>query len=88
MRYEDDMMRSFVIASMNTLSAGTNAWWAIVFYSADFAPRFTRGMYAMIATSITLAIWCTGLTWKVARVERERLIDNPSDYSPGFQREA
>lgn len=72
MRHSDSMLRSVVIASMNTLSAGTNVWWAIVFYSADEVPYFTRGMYAMIVTSISLMIWCSGLTYMTTRTDGER----------------
>lgn len=41
MRYEEDSLRSIVIASMNLGSNAVNAWWSIVFYSADMAPKFT-----------------------------------------------
>ncbi|TGZ85330.1 MFS general substrate transporter [Ascodesmis nigricans] len=55
--YNDREERSIVLASMNLASNAVNAWWPIVFYSANFAPRFTRGMWAMIGVSIALAIW-------------------------------
>ena len=29
-----------------------NAWWPLVFYPATDAPRFTKGMWAMIGTAI------------------------------------
>jgi ACS family pantothenate transporter-like MFS transporter len=41
MRYEEDSLRAVVIASMNAGSGAVNAWWSIVFYSANFAPDFT-----------------------------------------------
>jgi ACS family pantothenate transporter-like MFS transporter len=41
MRYEEDSLRAVVIASMNTGSNAVNAWWSLLFYSADFAPKFT-----------------------------------------------
>jgi ACS family pantothenate transporter-like MFS transporter len=40
MRYEEDSLRAIVIASMNMGSNVINAWWQIVFYSADMAPDF------------------------------------------------
>lgn len=52
LRYEEDSLRAVVIASMNMGSNAVNAWWSILFYGANFAPRFTRGMWAMIAVSI------------------------------------
>jgi len=41
MRWEEDILRAVVIASMNCGSNAVNAWWSIVFYGADTAPRFT-----------------------------------------------
>jgi len=41
MRWEEDSLRAVVIASMNCGSNAVNAWWSILFYSANFAPRFT-----------------------------------------------
>ena len=52
LRYEEDSLRAVVIASMNMGNNAINAWWSIVFYGANFAPYFTNGMWAMIATSI------------------------------------
>ncbi|KAG5301302.1 pantothenate transporter [Histoplasma ohiense] len=63
MRYKDDAMRSIVIASMNMGSNVVNAWWALLFYSADQAPWFTKGMWAMIACSIAMTIWTAGIVY-------------------------
>jgi ACS family pantothenate transporter-like MFS transporter len=41
LRFEEDSLRAVVIASMNMGSNAVNAWWSIVFYSADMAPGFT-----------------------------------------------
>lgn len=38
MRFEEDALRAVVIASMNMMSGAVNAWWSLLFYSADFAP--------------------------------------------------
>ena len=46
--------------------------WSIVFYGANFAPRFTRGMWAMIAVSIAMAIWVALLSWQQVRTEKRR----------------
>ncbi len=70
MRYKDERLRSVVIASMNMGSNAVNAWWSILFYSADFAPRFTKGMWAMIACSIALALWTAGITAMTVREQR------------------
>jgi len=76
LRYEEDSLRAVVIASMNMGSNAVNAWWSIIFYSADLAPQFTRGMYAMIATSIALAIWTTGVLYMTVREERKKAVQS------------
>lgn len=72
MRYQDDRFRSVVIASMNMGSNAVNAWWLLLFYSADQAPRFTKGMWAMIGCSIVLALWTTGIILMTVRDEKNR----------------
>ncbi|KAF4341349.1 major facilitator superfamily transporter [Fusarium beomiforme] len=64
MRHESAMFRGIVLAGMNTGSNTINAWWSIVFYGASMAPWFIRGMWAMIAVSIAMIIWCTALLYK------------------------
>ncbi|EXJ87779.1 hypothetical protein A1O1_04706 [Capronia coronata CBS 617.96] len=73
LRYEEDSLRAIVIASMNLGSNAVNAWWSIIFYSADMAPKFTRGMWAMIGVSIAMAIWTCGLQIVEGRAARRRL---------------
>jgi ACS family pantothenate transporter-like MFS transporter len=75
LRYEEDSLRAVVIASMNMGSNAINAWWSIVFYGANFAPYFTRGMYAMIAVSIAMGLWTGALVWMHVRSEKRRNID-------------
>ncbi|EKD16701.1 uncharacterized protein L3040_001442 [Drepanopeziza brunnea f. sp. 'multigermtubi'] len=72
MRLEEDSLRAVVIASMNCGSNAVNAWWSLVFYSANFAPRFTRGMWAMIGVSVAMAIWTTGLLHMTTRTDKKR----------------
>jgi ACS family pantothenate transporter-like MFS transporter len=74
LRYEEDSLRAVVIASMNMGSNAINAWWSIVFYGANFAPYFTRGMYAMIAVSIAMGLWTGALVWMHVRTEKRREI--------------
>ncbi|KAL3421761.1 major facilitator superfamily transporter [Phlyctema vagabunda] len=73
MRYEEDSLRAVVIASMNCGSNAVNAWWSLLFYSADMAPKFTKGMWAMIAMCILMAIWTAGLLFMTQRTEKKRL---------------
>lgn len=75
LRYEEDSLRAVVIASMNMGSNAINAWWSIVFYGANFAPYFTRGMWAMITVSIAMAAWTAALAWMQARTESRRMLE-------------
>jgi MFS transporter, ACS family, pantothenate transporter len=72
LRYEEHMFRAVVLAGMNLGSNAVNAWWSIIFYGASMAPWFTRGMWAMIACSILLAVWTAGLAY-LARRDAKRL---------------
>ena len=55
-----------------------NAWWSLVFYPATDAPRFTKGMWAMIGVSIATLI----ITWLVWHLERsEKRIKSKSEIS-------
>ncbi|KAJ5979735.1 Pantothenate transporter liz1 [Penicillium waksmanii] len=76
MRYQNDRFRSVVIASMNMGSNAVNAWWILLFYSADFAPRFTKGMWAMIGCCIALAIWTTGIVLLTMREEKHNEVQD------------
>jgi ACS family pantothenate transporter-like MFS transporter len=72
LRYEEDSLRAVVIASMNMGSNAINAWWSIIFYGANFAPYFTRGMWAMIAVSAAMGIWTGALVWMQVCTEKRR----------------
>ena len=63
---DDHAARGVVLASMNMWNNVVNAWWPLVFYPATDAPRFTKGMWAMIGTSIATL----GVTWAVWYLER------------------
>ncbi|KAL0949665.1 hypothetical protein HGRIS_009703 [Hohenbuehelia grisea] len=68
---DDDQERGIVLASMNMWNNVINAWWPLVFYPATDAPRFRKGMFAMIGTAIaTLAV--TALTWALERREKRQ----------------
>ena len=78
MSRQDARQRSVVIASMNLGNNAVNAWWSILFYSADLAPRFTRGMWAMLGCSVALVLW-TSAVWSMAAREGNRPSNNSSD---------
>lgn len=65
---DDDQERAVVLASMNMWNNVINAWWPLLFYPATDAPRFRKGMIAMICTGVaTLAV--TWLVWYLERRE-------------------
>lgn len=63
---DDHAARGVVLASMNMWNNVLNAWWPLVFYPATDAPRFTKGVWAMIGTSVATL----GVTWVVWFLER------------------
>ncbi|KAF5363442.1 hypothetical protein D9756_000520 [Leucocoprinus leucothites] len=68
---DDDHERSVVLASMNMWNNVVNAWWSIVFYPATDAPRFQKGMIAMLCISVaTLGV--TYLVYYLEQRERRR----------------
>ncbi|KEY71915.1 hypothetical protein S7711_09118 [Stachybotrys chartarum IBT 7711] len=73
MRDEEPAFRGIVLAGMNMGSNAINAWWTIVFYGASMAPWFIRGMWAMIGTSIALAIWTAGLSYAIRRAKTRKV---------------
>ena len=46
-----------------------NAWWPLVFYPATDAPRFTKGMWAMIGTALATLL-VTALVYTLERREK------------------
>lgn len=55
--------------------------WSIVFYGASYAPYFTRGMWAMIAVSIAMAIWTALLVWMHTRTEKRREVGHTTTFA-------
>ncbi|CAD6984816.1 unnamed protein product [Tilletia controversa] len=49
---DDDQERAMVLASMNLWSNVVNSWWSIVLYPATGAPRFKKGMIALICVAV------------------------------------
>ena len=47
-----------------------NAWWPLVFYPATDAPRFTKGMWAMIGTAIVTLFVTAGVYYMEQREKR------------------
>lgn len=75
---DDHQERAVVLASMNMWNNVINAWWPLVFYPATDAPRFTKGMWAMIGTCLaTLAV--TWLVWYLERREKRGRVQQVTD---------
>ncbi|CAD7068025.1 unnamed protein product [Tilletia caries] len=53
---DDDQERAMVLASMNLWSNVVNSWWSIVLYPATDAPRFRKGMIALICVAVVTVI--------------------------------
>ncbi|KAH8879217.1 major facilitator superfamily transporter [Thozetella sp. PMI_491] len=85
MRYDSPVFRAVVLAGMNMGNNAVNAWWSILFYGASMAPWFIRGMYAMIAMSIALAIWTAGLSFQISRAEKMREDDSLDEQAQDIQ---
>ncbi|KIJ05816.1 hypothetical protein PAXINDRAFT_103622 [Paxillus involutus ATCC 200175] len=66
---DDNQERVIVLASMNMWNNAVNAWWPLLFYPATDAPRFKKGMIAMICTCAATL----GVTWLVWFLERREL---------------
>lgn len=63
----DKEERAVVLASMNMFNNAINAWWSIIFYAADTAPKFRKGCYAMLATTITSILVVIIIRWLQVR---------------------
>jgi len=57
---DDDQERSVILAAMNMMSNAFNAWWSIVFFPANEAPRWRRGMISIIVLVPILVILTVG----------------------------
>lgn len=68
--------RAIVLASMNMFSGAINAWWSLLFYSATTVPKFKKGCYAMLATTVASAIVAIIIRLLQLREERSQLADN------------
>ncbi|PCH41303.1 MFS general substrate transporter [Wolfiporia cocos MD-104 SS10] len=66
---DDAQERAIVLASMNMWNNVINAWWPLIFYRATDAPRFARGMWAMIGTAIATLL-VTFFVWYMERREK------------------
>ncbi|KAI0347339.1 MFS general substrate transporter [Trametopsis cervina] len=69
---DDDQERGIVLASMNMWNNVINAWWPLVFYPATDAPRFTKGIWAMVGTAVATLL-VTALVYALEKREKARV---------------
>ncbi|KAK1779748.1 major facilitator superfamily domain-containing protein [Copromyces sp. CBS 386.78] len=70
---KEAVFRAVVLAGMNLGSNAVNAWWSIVFYGAEMAPWFERGMWAMVGSSVAVAGWTAVLEGVERRARRVKM---------------
>lgn len=58
-----------------------NAWWPLIFYPATDAPRFAKGMWAMIGTAI-VTLGVTALVYFLEQREKRQRRDAIADEGP------
>ncbi|CAD6941688.1 unnamed protein product [Tilletia caries] len=62
---DDDQERAMVLASMNLWSNVVNSWWSIVLYPATGAPRFKKGMIALICVAVSFCLHSESPTYRL-----------------------
>jgi ACS family pantothenate transporter-like MFS transporter len=48
-----------------------NAWWPLIFYPATDAPKFQKGMYAMIGVCVATLVVTWAVWWLEKREKRQ-----------------
>ncbi|EMR65150.1 putative pantothenate transporter protein [Eutypa lata UCREL1] len=64
MRHQPVALRAVVIACMNFSGNVFQAWWPLIFYRANDAPDFTKGMYALVVVGALMAVWVTVMLFR------------------------
>ncbi|KAJ6496964.1 MFS general substrate transporter [Mycena vitilis] len=78
---DDDQERSVILAAMNMMSNAFNAWWSIVFFPANEAPRWKRGMTSIIVLVPLLLILTTGT--RMLQLRGQRMVESRGDDQRG-----
>ncbi|KAI8315123.1 Averantin hydroxylase [Colletotrichum sp. SAR11_59] len=73
MRNESPALRACVIACMNAAGNCFQAWWPLIFFRADDALEFRKGMIAMIAVGTAMMIWVTVLIFMDRRLSKKQI---------------
>ncbi|KAJ7685292.1 MFS general substrate transporter [Mycena polygramma] len=78
---DDDQERSVILAAMNMMSNAFNAWWSIVFFPANEAPRWKRGMTSIIVLVPLLPILTIGT--RMLQLRDQRTVESRGDDQRG-----
>ncbi|KAK2774570.1 pantothenate transporter liz1 [Colletotrichum kahawae] len=73
MRNESPALRACVIACMNAAGNCFQAWWPLIFFRADDAPEFRKGMIAMISVGAAMMIWVIVLIFMDRRLSKTQI---------------
>jgi len=67
---DDDQERSVILGAMNMMSNAFNAWWPIVFFPANEAPRWRKGLISIIVLAPIMVI--ITMTARMQQLRQER----------------
>ncbi|KAJ7097841.1 MFS general substrate transporter [Mycena belliarum] len=69
---DDDVERGMILAAMNMMSNAFNAWWSIVFFPANDAPTWRKGMISIIVLAPIMVILTIGTRILQQREQRDQ----------------
>ncbi|KAF7323053.1 MFS transporter [Mycena chlorophos] len=69
---DDDQERSVILASMNMMSNAFNAWWSIVFFPANDAPRWRKGMISILVLCPIMLVLTVGTRMQQLRDKKRQ----------------
>lgn len=77
--YNDLEERAIILASMNMFSNAVNAWWPLIFYKANSAPKFRKGCWAMLGTAIASTLIAFAIRFLQLRENKQKQFVNMDD---------
>ncbi|KAK6458183.1 pantothenate transporter FEN2 [Scheffersomyces xylosifermentans] len=74
---KDDLQeRAVVLASMNMFSNAVNAWWSLLFYVATDVPKFRKGCWAMLGTTLASVVVVGAIRYLHVQEERKSVFNS------------
>ncbi|GME85660.1 unnamed protein product [[Candida] boidinii] len=64
---------------MNMFSNAVNAWWPLIFYKANSAPKFRKGCWAMLGTAIASTLIAFAIRFLQLRENKQKQFVNMDD---------